>query len=85
MSEDWEGFTYKYDPTPHTFDSTDAGAEPMWMYCHSGKAGPAIAIPGVMLHDGEGGATWVQNGEPREVTVVDDRADNAENPAQPEG
>ena len=69
-----EPITYlQYDPTPDwTFSIAEAGAEPMWMYCHSGKAGPAIAIPGVVLHDGDGRSTWVQTGEPREVTVVDD-------------
>ena len=59
-----------------------AGVTQGWIYIWQG-VGPALAIPAVMLTDGEGGMEVVPAGEPINVTIVDDRPENAKDAPPP--
>lgn len=50
----------------------EAGVQQAWVYVGRAKVGEKVtAVPMAVLHDGEGGQTIEQSGEPFEVTVVE--------------
>lgn len=52
-------------------DRPPAGVQEAHLYVWSGRPGPAVHVPVVMLHDGQGGGIAVPTGPPTECTVTD--------------
>lgn len=65
------GMTMRYRETPPPM--FQEGVTAGWLYEHTGKPGPARALPVVAMTDGEGVVSIEPDGEWQDVTVVDDR------------
>lgn len=66
MSEQSITYFTETEPVP--------GVTEGWLYLHHGKPGPGLAAKMARVIDPDGQEHWMQTGEFRPITVVDDMA-----------